>query len=173
MTFGKAAALTASLVGAMAFGVWVGPYITDRAATLQSSQPAISEPAAEKTDVAAPVRKAAKPRAAIKRTDNANTASVQTVSVSAPRLHQRLKPLLNRGADMAIVSQGFKSAEDLAATVHAARNVDVPFMLLKHRIVDQGKSLTAAIRETKPDVNAEKAAAQARAQAREDLGGIS
>ena len=70
---------------------------------------------------------------------------------------------------MDVASEGFESAEQFATVAHASRNTDVPFMLLKHRVVDQGKSVEAAIKESKPELNASGAVSLARAQAREDV----
>jgi hypothetical protein len=80
-----------------------------------------------------------------------------------------LKPLLNKGADMGVAAQDFKDAEQFAAVAHAARNTEVPFMVLKHRTVYEGKSLEDAIREFKPDLNAAGEARRARAQAKSDV----
>ena len=153
MTFGKATALIAGLVGAMAFGVWVGPRLTDHMENIKgttgthAAPPAA--PSAEATKTATPSR----PRTPAARGDTASTtstATTATVALSAPQLHKRLKPLLKPGADMAIVSEGFRNAEDFAATVHASKNTNVPFMILKHQVVDERKSLVSAIRESKP-----------------------
>ena len=70
---------------------------------------------------------------------------------------------------MTVASQGFRNAEQFAAVAHAARNTEVPFMLLKHRVLNEGKTLVAAIRESKPDLNAQIEATRARAEARSDL----
>ena len=91
------------------------------------------------------------------------------VSVSAGELHDRLKPLLKSGADMSIASDGFKSAEQFATVAHAARNTDVPFMLLKHRVLNEGDTLVAAIRKSKPEVDPVVEVDRARAEARADL----
>jgi hypothetical protein len=51
------------------------------------------------------------------------------IPLSDPRLHDRVKPLLNRGARMPIAAEGFRSAEEFATVAHAARNTSVPFMV--------------------------------------------
>ena len=86
-----------------------------------------------------------------------------------PELEKRLHPLLNRGADLSIASGGFNTAEDFAAAAHAARNTNVPFMVLRHAVVDERKSLKEAIHLLKPDTNASSEATLARAEARMDL----
>jgi pseudouridine-5'-phosphate glycosidase len=81
--------------------------------------------------------------------------------------------VLRSGAQMDKASEGFKSGEQFAVVAHAARNTDVPFMLLKYRVVEEGKSLETAIHESKPDANVAAEVAHAREQAREDLASIS
>jgi len=80
--------------------------------------------------------------------------------------------VLNRGANMSLAAEGFRSAEQFATVAHAARNTDVPFVLLKHRVLNEGKSVAEAIRESKPAVNAAVEADLARAQARSDVASI-
>jgi hypothetical protein len=94
---------------------------------------------------------------------------VPAVALSTPELHERLKPVLNKGADMTIAAEGFRSAEEFAMVAHAARNTEVPFMVLKHRVLTEGKSLAKAIRESKPDIDANAEVRRARAEARSDL----
>jgi hypothetical protein len=91
---------------------------------------------------------------------------------SEPRLHARLKPVLNPGARMAVAADGFRSAEEFAAVAHAARNTNVPFMVLKHRVVDEGRTLEDALRDLKPDVDAKAEVARAQAAAKSDVAAI-
>jgi len=167
-------------MGAIALGVWTGPYITHRAATVGDTiASATQSPAASvDTDRAAPKasRAATMPRAKAKpkrsaAEDPAVAASVTTPTIpaAAPALHVRLKPLLNKGADMGIASEDFDTAEQFAAVAHAARNTSVPFMVLKDRVVYKGKSLEDALREFKPDLNAAAEAQRARSEAKSDL----
>ena len=76
---------------------------------------------------------------------------------------------MKAGADMNIASDGFTNAEQFATVAHAAQNTDVPFMLLKHRVLTEGDTLAAAIRKSKPDVDAVVEVDRARAEARADL----
>ena len=85
---------------------------------------------------------------------------------------ERLQPLLNRGADMAIAAEGFRDAETFAAVAHAARNTEVPFMVLKHQVVNKRKPLDKAIAGLKPTVNAPIEANRARAEARSDIASL-
>ena len=85
---------------------------------------------------------------------------------------RRLGPFLNHTVRTDGMAQGFETPEDFAATIHAARNVRVPFAELKHQVVDEGKTLTAAIHTVKPTANASLEADLARSEARADLAAI-
>jgi len=85
---------------------------------------------------------------------------------------KRLRPFLNGGTATDDVTAGFQSAEDFVATLHAARNIRVPFTLLKHQVVDERKPLAAAIQAVKPAANASLEADLARSEARADLAAI-
>ena len=165
MTIVRTTALGVALAGAFALGVWTGPHIVQRsehvavaaddASVIWGSGVPAEETAARAT---APAAKA--------------TATTARVDVSAPELQNRLKPVLNRGANMATAAEGFRDAEEFAMVAHAARNTEVPFMLLKHRVLNEGKSVAEAIRESKPAANAAQEASLARAQARSDIAQI-
>jgi len=161
MTFGKGVALVIGFVGAVALGFWIGAYVThDR------SIGALTTPPAYQTE---------SPQAAPKGRPSASATRVPgrvgapVIAPSAPSLQTELKPLLNKGANMTMAADGFRDAQQFAAVAHAARNTEVPFVLLKHRVLDQGKTLAAAISESKPDVNADVEATRAQAEARSDL----
>ena len=180
MTAGKAIGLTAAFIGVFALGIAVGPSMTEKMSWKQPAAASVkSQPAAESAARVETPRTANKPRAGT--TTAAPKASVpsparreSTVSIPAsePRLYARLKPVLNRGAKMDVASEGFRSAEQFATVAHAARNTDVPFMLLKHRVVTEGKSLEAAIRASKPELDAKAEVKRAQADARFDLEAI-
>ena len=91
---------------------------------------------------------------------------------STPALHDRSKPILNRGTKVEIAAEGFSSAEQFATVAYAARNTEVPFMVLKHRVLDERKSLAAAIRESKPGIDAAAEVLRARAAARRDVAAL-
>ena len=74
---------------------------------------------------------------------------------------------------MTIAAEGFRDAEQFATVAHAARNTQVPFLLLKHRVLNEGQTLSAAIRSSKPDVDSASEAKRARTQARSDIAAIS
>jgi hypothetical protein len=177
MTFGKAFALTTGFAGAFALGVLVGPSMTDGWRHSPSDASAVTEPAAPaatETPAPAPRARVNAPRASVEHADRtaATTGTVAVMPASTPELQQRLKSVLRSGAKMDVAADGFKSAEQFATVAHASRNTDVPFMLLKHRVVDEGKSVEAAIRESKPDLDASAESARARDQAREDVAAL-
>ena len=95
----------------------------------------------------------------------------QSDLTSAPtsQLARRLNPLLNERVNLETVATGFQTAEDFAAAVHASRNIRVPFTVLKHQVVDEGKTLAAAIQTVKPTADASLEADLARSEARADL----
>src|SRR5262245_47431525 len=120
MTFAKGLALVLGFVGAMALGVWFGPYVTHRGVTVGDATPAAA-PAPADVDQRQPARKVH--RASPSRADSKPTTAAVTpkaaeraettaraVPVSAPALHERLKPLLKKGVDMGLASQDFSNA---------------------------------------------------------------
>ena len=159
MTTGKATALCLGFVAAVALGIWIGPYVThdEDATTIAAAQPApesvpsYGQPSAPKTVAAAPA------------------PTLPTVPATSVDLQKRLKPVLNEGMNLAIAAKGFRNGEEFAAVAHAARNLGVPFMVLKHRVVEERKSLASAIRELRPDADAVKEANRARVMARADV----
>jgi hypothetical protein len=182
MKTGKTSAVTLGLVGGLVLGAWIG-------AELTMNRTAAPEPAAVTTEAvqespAATV--AAKPKRATRVTRVARTASsdtvaapmpestpspklVMTIPVSAPELHARIKPVLARGTKLTLAADGFTSAEQFATLAHAARNTQVPFILLKHRVLSEGQSLEEAIRASKPDIDARVEALRAKGEARADI----
>lgn len=163
MTFGKVAAIVVAMAVAFALGVWTGPYVTDRADIAKSERTS--------SDVTQSSRDAIKrPPASVQRdARDVREARATTLSASEPDVQKHLKPLLNRGANMDIASEGFRDAEQFATVAHAARNTNVPFMVLKHRLLNEGKTLAAAIKESKPGIDAAAEARRAREEARRDV----
>jgi len=176
MTYGKIAGIVAGFVCAFGIGVWTGtqvnhdpsheaPAVTSAAPAPETAAPVAPRPAARPRPAAAP--------AAAKADAPTEFTPIKTnVPVSAPELQHRLKPLLKSGANMEVAAQGFNSAEQFATVAHASQNTDVPFMLLKHRVLEEGDTLVAAIRKSKPDVDAVVEVDRARAEARADLAQI-
>jgi type IV secretory pathway TrbL component len=98
----------------------------------------------------------------------AESANPQTISLAV----KQLRPFLNKTAHTDGMAQGFDTPEDFAATVHAASNIRVPFAELKHQVVDEGKSLPAAIHALKPTADASLEADLARSEAKADFAAI-
>lgn len=97
---------------------------------------------------------------------------IAAVTPDAPALQARLKPVLAAGTNAAIAAQGFTSAEHFATVAYLSRNTGIPFVLLKHRILTEGRTLTAAVTMSRPDVNAALEVSRARAEARSDVWAI-
>ena len=180
MRTGKTSAATLGLVGGLVLGAWIGSELT-------MSRTEAPEPSAVSTEaVQAPpaATAAAKPTRATRVTRVARAAPsdavaapmpestprlVMTIPVSAPELHARMKPVLARGTKLTLAAEGFTSAEQFATLAHAARNTQVPFILLKHRVLTEGQSLEDAIRASKPDIDARVEALRAKGEARADI----
>jgi len=157
MTFGKVLVLSLGFVGAVALGVWTGPYLTDRADLVApAGQVAAADAQSDRAETAAMSRRS-------------TAAAVPAVPASEPDLHKRLKPVLTSGANLTIASEGFRSGEQFAAVAHAARNIGAPFAVLKHRVVLKRMSLASAIHDVKPEVDAVAEANRASIMARADI----
>ena len=174
MKTGKTSAAVLGLVGGVALGVWIGAEMT--------AGPIVEAPVAavQPVDMPAPEPVTIAPRRAARvrlRTDAAAPTAapklLMTIPVSAPELHDRMKTVLARGTKIPLAVEGFKDAEQFATIAHAARNTQVPFILLKHRVLTEGQSLEQAIRASKPDLDAATEVARARAEARNDIAALS
>jgi hypothetical protein len=174
MSLGKTTAIAAGFIGAFGLGIWTGSLISHRAAP-EAAAFAAPAPSTDVSTAPTDVRPARKPRptatTGMAKADRtaAFTPMTTSVAVSTPELHDRLKPVLNSGVNMDIASDGFYSAEQFATVAHASQNTSVPFMLLKHRVLTEGDTLVAAIRKSKPDLNAVVEVDRARAEARSDI----
>lgn len=174
MKTGTTTAAVLGLLGGAALGVWMG-------AEMATPEP-LTAPVATVQPIEAPAPEAVKPaprraRVARARAEEAGPTEapklVMTIPVSAPELHNRMKPVLARGTKIPLAVDGFKDAEQFATIAHAARNTQVPFILLKHRVLTEGQSLEEAIRASKPDLNAASEVERARIEARNDIAAIS
>ena len=183
MKTGKASAMTLGLVGGLALGAWIGSEMTLMNRDVISSVPAaVTTLAAEEPAAPAPrakpkrltrIPRVASGTAAVDASAPASAPKlVMTIPVSAPELHRAMKPVLARGTKLPLAVEGFVSAEQFATLAHAARNTQVPFILLKHRVLTEGQSLEAAIRASKPDLDARSEVARARQAARSDLAAL-
>jgi hypothetical protein len=158
MSFTNASLVSIGLVGAVALGLSFGPSSgASGAAPMDPVVSAATAPAPE-VKVEAPLPSRPYPP----RLERVPTASAKPVQ-------EHVKGLLNRGADVRKAAEGFPNALQLMTVAHAARNTDIPFMVLKHRVLTEGKPLAAAIAELKPELNEVAEANRARAEARADL----
>jgi hypothetical protein len=178
MKTGKFSAATLGLVGGIVLGAWIGAEMTQlrdkttpEPATVTTQ--AVEEPAAP----TAPIKPKRVTRAARVASGAAVDAPapeaapklVMTIPVSAPELHARMKPVLARGTKLPLAIEGFTDAQQFATLAHAARNTQVPFILLKHRVLTEGQSLEDAIRASRPDIDARVEALRAMGEARADI----
>ena len=72
-----------------------------------------------------------------------------------PELRDRVKAVLSPGTKIELAAEDFETPEQFVTFAHAARNTSVPFVLLKHRVLSEGRTLAEAIQELKPELNAE------------------
>jgi hypothetical protein len=176
MTFGKAAGLTAGFIGAFGLGVAVGPSITHRnsQATVVSTPPVVAEVPTvrqEKADTPAATRTPNRSRAEASAAKSRSNV-VAVAPPTHPELQQRLKKVLNRGANLNVAAAGFRSGEEFAAVAHASQNTKVPFMILKHYVVEERMPLDEALRASKPDIDAAAEAKKARTAAKSDVASL-
>jgi len=177
MTVGKASALVAGFVGAVALGIAIGPAVQDRFvdSSARDSVAASDAPAPATARAAAdsPTPARTRPERPARPARGLPPGAVETVAVDVwePELRDRAQAVLNRGARLEIAAQDFSDAEEFMTVAHAARNTGVPFMVLKHRVLNERQTLAEAIRDSKPDLNARAEVSRARAAARADLAG--
>ena len=182
MTVGKASALAAGFVGALALGVAIGPTVHDKVLKTSTQDTAVTESApaptppapaarASKRAVAAAPAKSEPARASEPLVPAGPPGSVRSVAVAVwePDLRERVQSVLNKGTKLELAAEDFRTAEEFVTVAHAARNTSVPFMVLKHRVLNEGRSLSDAIHEAKPDLDAKAEVARAREAAQADL----
>ena len=163
MKFTRASLTYLGVVMAFVLGLAVGPIVGARGRTAPVA-PATPAPAAV-VAAAAPDSAPLPVRSAASRLERVPTASAATVQ-------KQVKQLLNRGTDVKKASEGFANAYQFMTVAYAAKNTDIPFMVLKHRVLTAGKPLPAAIEELKPELDEVAEANRARAEARADLARI-
>lgn len=172
------AAVVGTVVG-IALGVWIGVEMTSardaatqQAAAVQTVEVAAPEAAPSKPKRAARVaRVTPRPNATLASAESAPKL-VMTIPVTAPELHDRIKPVLARGTKIAMAAEGFRDAEQFATIAHAARNTQLPFILLKHRVLTEGQSLADAIRASKPHLDVQSEVERARSEAKSDIAAL-
>jgi hypothetical protein len=168
MTFGKSALLGVGFVAAIGIGMGIGMSVAKRTPiTAPGFEAYMSAPPSPVMTAKMPEEPAPESRTAA-RTPAART----TLTASAPEVQARLKPVLSKGTDVQKAAEGFRDARQFATLAHAARNTQVPFVVLKHHVLNEGKSLAAVIREFKPSLDATAEVNRARSEAAEDLAAI-
>jgi hypothetical protein len=159
MTFGKATLLTIGIAGAL--GIGIAMMANHRESTTPDSATVANTPAApiaaERSTKPVPARRADA------------TAATRPVPPQSPELEHRLKPLLAKGTKMDSAAEGFKDWRDFATIAHASHNTKVPFVVLKHHVLNEGRTLESVISELKPDLDAKAEASRAREEASQDL----
>ena len=163
MTFGKATLLTIGIAGAFAIGIGTGLSLANRESTTPDSATVANAPAAPSA-----AERSTKPVSA-RRADAVPAVATQPVPPQSPELEHRLKPLLNQGTNMEKAAEGFKDWRDFSTIAHASHNTKVPFVVLKHHVLNEGRTLESVISEFKPDLNAKAEASRAREEASQDL----
>ena len=180
---GRTSAIIIGITGGIALGMWIASAITlmDQDAAKQAhavtrqdveavAAPVVEPPAVKTRRIA---RAAAKPTIAAPTETTKAPRLVMTVPVTAPELHDRMRPVLARGTKINLAVEGFSDAEQFATLAHAAKNTQVPFILLKHRVLTEHRSLADAIRASKPGLDAEAEVERARSAAKSDLAALS
>jgi hypothetical protein len=161
MTLRKSVTVGLVLVAVVALGVLAGPRLMHRADEAPAVTPPMTSP-----EAAAPATEPS-PRPA--RPSSPRAESTHSVAPTTPELQKALKPLLSYGTNLDKAAEGFQSGVQFAAVAHAAKNTAVPFVVLKHRVLNEKKSLAVAIHESKPELNAKREATKAWDEARQEL----
>ena len=157
--FARTSTVILGMVGAFALGLTIGPQITATRAVAQV--PVTHVAPAATASAATPAAVVTAPRLE------------RVLPASAPPVKQHVKRLLSDGADVAMAANGFHNARQLMTVAYAARNTQIPFVLLKHRVLTERMSLGRAIRESRPELNESAEVSRARAEAKADLARIS
>jgi len=159
--FARTSTVILGVVGAFALGLTIGPQITaTRGVATVSMTHVAPEALAATAPAVTPSAKFAAPRLE------------RVLPASAPPVRQYVERLLNHGADVAMAAHGFHNARQLMTVAYAARNTDIPFVLLKHRVLTERMSLGRAIRESRPELDEAAEVTRARAEAKADLARI-
>lgn len=157
--FDRTSTVILGMVGAFALGLTIGPQIS---ATRDTPAPVASvAPEASRAALEAAPTPAVAPRLE------------RVLPASAKPVQQQVKRLLTDGADVEMAADGFHNARELMTVAYASRNTDIPFVLLKHRVLTERMSLGRAIRESRPELNEFAEVSRARAEAKADLARIS
>ncbi len=160
--FDKTSMMVLGMAGAFALGLAVGPQLDANRLAAPAPAPA---PLAAATPTPPPV--------ALVKASTAAPRLERVLPATAKSVQKQVQGLLNEGADVRVAAAGFPNARELMTVAHAARNTQIPFILLKHRVLEERMSLGRAIRESKPELNEVAEVNRARAEAKADLAQIS
>lgn len=161
MKFSRASLVYLGIVGAFGLGLSVGPLVGARHGGASAAADVPGPPPMTTAAVVMP----APERRPSPRLERVPTASAEPVQ-------RQVKLLLNRGADVRKAAEGFANAYQFMTLAYAAKNTDIPFVVLKHRVLGEGKPLATAIAELKPELDEVAEVNRARAEARADLARI-
>lgn len=161
-------AVALGVAGAFALGIWSSPAIRGAYTGVSAHEAA---PAVVSEDATPAPATPARVKPVAREENFGPTVSKVTLSKLpiTDEVRDRVKPLLARGTNLALASEGFSDAEQFAAVAHASKNTGVPFVILKNRVLEQKQSLADAIRMTVATANATVEAERARAEARSDV----
>ncbi len=85
-----------------------------------------------------------------------------------PQLASRVHALLPPGVDLKTAAEGFKNEGQFLAALHASKNLNISFGLLRSKVIGH-KSLGQAIHELQSETNAKAAAKAAEDEAAADI----
>ena len=178
MKFMKASMLVLAIGGAFALGVWTGPYLMDSVRTARSEETTPVVQVDQPTSAPSELRRG-KPSASEPSTRVAHAVVRPEANPFEPVLPPSAEPVqkiakavLNEGTDVGIAADGFNDATLFVSAAYAAKNTGIPFMVLKHRMVTEGRTLSEAIRLSRPELDAMVEMERARSKARADVGRI-
>jgi len=121
----------------------------------------LSQPLVSRQTSAKPARGKTAPTASNAR----GLSPVQRQVERNPELARRLTELLPKGFDAVSASAGFRTLGAFVAAINAAENLDIPFVTLKSRMIDDRMSLGQAIRDLRPSADFRTEARRAERQA--------
>ena len=155
--------IAASAALGLAASAYAAPPEDTGAAQAPSAEQTPAPPASGTSDSTAPASSA-----------TTNSADAQTVpapsaqSANGPD-NTRLAAITPSGMSPQEACAGFQNNTDCAATLHVAQNLNIPFADLKAKLAS-GERIDAAIKEMKPDADAQAELTKAVNQAHEDAG---
>ncbi len=155
--------ITLGILGAFTLGVWAAPHLRSTDVPDESTVARVEATPAEADR--APVRA----RTEVPDAETPRTLRTDHMPADAERVRQHARSVLSSGSDPMKAAEGFNSAEQFLTVAYAARATEVPFVLLKHRVLNENSSLEDAIEASNPKVDASLEAERARLNARAEL----